>query len=112
MEGVGADRPLCPSEAGSMLTASVGSRRKSVIGRQLNADPLDPMRVSAKGNGSLLLGSFEIVTPRRSTTMTATTRQFETTASTATLFVSFELGEASWTLACATERMERPRKRT
>ena len=44
--------------------------------------------------------------------MTATTRHFETTASTATLFVSFELGEASWTLACATERMERPRKRT
>src|SRR5204862_433143 len=71
-----------------------------------------PMRVSAKENGSLLLGSFEIVTPRRSTTMTATTRHFETTASTSTLFVSFELGESSWTLAFATERVERPRKRT
>jgi transposase len=70
------------------------------------------MRVRADGDGSLLLGSFEIVTPRRRTTMTATTRHFETTASTATLFVSFELGEASWTLAFATERVKRPRKRT
>jgi transposase len=70
------------------------------------------MRVRAYGGGSLLLGSFEIVTPRRSTTMTATTRDFETTANAATLFVAFELGESSWKLAFTTDMGSRPRQRT
>jgi transposase len=70
------------------------------------------MRVSAKGDGPLLLGSFEIVTPRRSTTMTATTRPFETTASAPTLCVSFELGESSWKLGFTTGMGQRPRERT
>jgi transposase len=70
------------------------------------------MRVSAEGDGSLLLGSFEVVTPRRSTTMTATTRRFETTASGPTLFVAFELGESSWKLAFTTGMGQRPRERT
>src|SRR5258705_9288967 len=69
------------------------------------------MRVSAKGSGSRLLGSLEIDIQGGSTTIPQTTRHFETTASTSTLFVSFELGESSWTLAFATERVERPRKR-
>ena len=64
-------------------------------GRQLSVGPLDPLHVYARGDGSLLLGSFEVITPRRSTTMTATTRHFETIASAPTLFVSFELGESS-----------------
>jgi transposase len=70
------------------------------------------MRVHARGDGSLLLGSFEVISQRRSTTMTATTRHFETTASTPTLFVSFELGQSSWTLAFATERAKHPGRRT
>ena len=44
--------------------------------------------------------------------MTATTRHFETTASTPTLFVSFELGESSWKLAFTTGMGQRPRERT
>ena len=44
--------------------------------------------------------------------MTATTRHFETTASTATLFVAFELGESSWKLAFTTGMGQRPRQRT
>jgi transposase len=70
------------------------------------------MRVSAHGDGSLLLGSFEVITPRRSTTMTATTRDFETTATAPTLFVAFELGESSWKLAFTTGMGQRPRQRT
>jgi transposase len=70
------------------------------------------MHVRAKGDGSLLLGSFEVITPRRSTTMTATTRHFETIASTPTLFVSFELGESSWKLGFTTGMGQRSRGRT
>ena len=44
--------------------------------------------------------------------MTATTRHFETTASTPTLFVSFELGESSWKLAFTTGMGQRSRERT
>jgi len=44
--------------------------------------------------------------------MTATTRHIETTASTPTLFVAFELGEASWKLAFTTGMGQRSRERT
>jgi transposase len=44
--------------------------------------------------------------------MTATTRDFETTANAATLFVAFELGESSWKLAFTTGMGQRPRQRT
>lgn len=44
--------------------------------------------------------------------MTATTRHFETIASTPTLFVSFELGESSWKLGFTTGMGQRPRGRT
>jgi transposase len=44
--------------------------------------------------------------------MTATTRDFETTAITPTLFVAFELGESSWKLAFTTGLGQRPRVRT
>jgi transposase len=70
------------------------------------------MRVSAEGGGPLLLGSFEVVTKRRSTTMTAATRTIETTAIEPTLFVAFELGETSWKLAFTTGMGQRPRLRT
>jgi transposase len=70
------------------------------------------MRVRGEGDGSLLLGSFEVVTPRRSTTMTATTRQIETTAGTPALYVAFELGETSWKLALTTGMGQRSRERT
>jgi len=70
------------------------------------------MHVREKGDGSLLLGSFEVITPRRSTTMTATTRHFEPIASTPTLFVSFELGESSWKLGFTTGMGQRPQGRT
>jgi transposase len=44
--------------------------------------------------------------------MTATTRDFETTANASTLFVAFELGESSWKLAFTTGMGQRPRQRT
>ena len=44
--------------------------------------------------------------------MTATTRQIETIASAAALYVAFELGEASWKLAFTTGMARRPRLRT
>jgi transposase len=49
-------------------------------------------------SGPLLLASFEIITPRRSQTMTATTRNFDPTALRNTLCLSFELGEGTWKL--------------
>jgi transposase len=50
-------------------------------------------------SGPLLLASFEIITPRRSQMMTATTRRFDPTALVNTLFFSFELGEGTWKLS-------------
>jgi transposase len=63
-------------------------------------------------NGPLLLGSFEVITPRRSTTMTAATRTIEATAIESILFVSFELGESTWKLAFTVGLGQRGRQRT
>jgi hypothetical protein len=67
------------------------------------------MHVRAKGGGALLSGSFEVITPRRNTTMTATTRDFATIESTPALFASFELEESSWKLGFTTRMGKRPR---
>src|SRR4030042_3027151 len=50
-------------------------------------------------SGSLLLASFEIITPRRSHSMTATTRRFDPTVLRDILCISFELGEGTWELS-------------
>lgn len=44
--------------------------------------------------------------------MTTTTRATESTATTATLFLAFELGSTKWTLGCTTGPAQRPRLRT
>ncbi len=101
--------------AGQVIDAEPAAGRHSAVhGRlQLSVHTLDPMRVGAEeGNGPLLLSSFEVITRRRSTTMTATTRDIQTSARTSTLFVSFELGETSWKLAFTTGMGQRPRERT
>jgi transposase len=70
------------------------------------------MRVSAAEGGPLLLSSFEVITRRRSTTMTATTREFQTSAETSSLFLAFELGEGTWKLAFTSGLGQPPRGRT
>src|SRR5262249_31511329 len=104
--------PLAPNFLDAPSATAVGrslvhSRRPAAERRSVGSYGGAPER-----SGALLLGSFEVITQRRSTTMTATTRSLQRIASRASLFLALELGETSWKLAFTTGMGQKPRERT